>query len=32
MGSLNYHRPKTIKETLALMEKGVPLAGGTALT
>ncbi len=32
MGSLTYHRPKTIKETLALMEKGVPLAGGTALT
>lgn len=32
MGSLNYHRPKTVKETLALMEKGVPLAGGTALT
>lgn len=32
MGSLNYHRPKTIKEALALMEKGVPLAGGTALT
>lgn len=32
MGSLNYHRPKTIKETLVLMEKGVPLAGGTALT
>jgi carbon-monoxide dehydrogenase medium subunit len=32
MGSLNYHRPKTIKETLALMEKGVPLAGGTVLT
>jgi len=32
MGSLSYHRPKTIKETLALMEKGVPLAGGTALT
>ncbi len=31
MGSLNYHRPKTIKEALALMEKGVPLAGGTAL-
>lgn len=32
MGSLSYFRPKTIKETLALMEKGVPLAGGTALT
>ncbi len=32
MGSLNYHRPKTIKETLVLMEKGMPLAGGTALT
>ena len=32
MGSLNYHRPKTIKETLALLEKGVPLAGGTVLT
>ena len=32
MGSLNYHRPKTINETLALMEKGVPLAGGTVLT
>ncbi|MCK5634143.1 MAG: FAD binding domain-containing protein [Anaerolineales bacterium] len=32
MGSLKYHRPKTIKEAVALMEKGVPLAGGTALT
>ncbi|HUS84735.1 MAG TPA: FAD binding domain-containing protein [Anaerolineales bacterium] len=32
MGSLKYHRPKTIEETLALMEEGVPLAGGTALT
>ncbi|MEE8119918.1 MAG: FAD binding domain-containing protein [Anaerolineales bacterium] len=32
MGSLSYYRPKTIKETLVLMEKGVPLAGGTALT
>jgi len=32
MGSLIYHRPKTIKEAVALMDKGVPLAGGTALT
>jgi len=32
MGSLKYHRPKTLKEAVALMDKGVPLAGGTALT
>ena len=33
MGLLKYHRPKTIEETLALMDKGgVPLAGGTSLT
>ncbi|HET7011679.1 MAG TPA: FAD binding domain-containing protein [Anaerolineales bacterium] len=32
MPSLKYFRPKTIDEALALLEQGVPLAGGTALT
>lgn len=32
MGSMKYHRPQTVKETLALMDKGTLLGGGTALT
>jgi CO/xanthine dehydrogenase FAD-binding subunit len=32
MPSLKYFRPKTLEEALALLEQGVPLAGGTALT
>jgi CO/xanthine dehydrogenase FAD-binding subunit len=32
MPSLKYFRPKTMNEALALLEQGVPLAGGTALT
>lgn len=32
MSPLEYYRPKTLEEALALLERGVPLAGGTALT
>lgn len=32
MASLEYHRPKTLDEALALLTQGVPLAGGTRLT
>lgn len=32
MSPLVYHRPKTMEEAIALLEQGVPLAGGTALT
>lgn len=32
MSPLAYHRPQTIEEAIALLEQGVPLAGGTALT
>jgi CO/xanthine dehydrogenase FAD-binding subunit len=32
MPSLKYFRPKTLDEALTLLEQGVPLAGGTALT
>lgn len=32
MSRLEYLRPKTIEEATALMYRGVPLAGGTALT
>lgn len=32
MPSLKYFRPKTFEEALALLEQGVPLAGGTTLT
>src|SRR3990170_303911 len=32
MPSLKYFRPKTVDEALSLLEQGVPLAGGTALT
>jgi carbon-monoxide dehydrogenase medium subunit len=32
MSPLVYHRPKTIEEAIVLLERGVPLAGGTALT
>jgi len=32
MASLEYHRPKTLDEALALLTEGVPLAGGTRLT
>jgi probable selenate reductase FAD-binding subunit len=31
MSDLQYHRPTTLKEALKLLEKGIPLAGGTAL-
>jgi probable selenate reductase FAD-binding subunit len=29
---LEYHRPKTVAEALELLDRGVPLAGGTELT
>jgi carbon-monoxide dehydrogenase medium subunit len=32
MSPLIYYRPKTMDEAIALLEQGVPLAGGTALT
>lgn len=32
MPSLKYFRPKTMDEAMALLEQGVPLAGGTGLT
>ncbi|MFV1858892.1 MAG: xanthine dehydrogenase family protein subunit M [Anaerolineales bacterium] len=32
MTSLEYHRPQTLDEALELLERGVPLAGGTWLT
>lgn len=32
MTSLTYHRPQSIEEAVELVEAGVPLAGGTALT
>jgi CO/xanthine dehydrogenase FAD-binding subunit len=32
MTSFQYHRPKTLAEALELLDRGVPLAGGTALT
>ena len=32
MAALEYHRPKTLNEALELLERGVPLAGGTHLT
>jgi CO/xanthine dehydrogenase FAD-binding subunit len=31
MSDLQYHRPKTLKEALKLLDQGIPLAGGTAL-
>lgn len=30
--NLEYHRPQTIEEAVQLLERGVPLAGGTAVT
>ena len=32
MCPFEYHRPKTVAETLELLDRGVPLAGGTELT
>lgn len=32
MCPFEYHRPKTVAEALELLERGVPLAGGTELT
>jgi probable selenate reductase FAD-binding subunit len=32
MCPLEYHRPKTLTEALELLDRGVPLAGGTELT
>jgi probable selenate reductase FAD-binding subunit len=32
MSPFEYHRPKTLDEALELLQRGVPLAGGTALT
>jgi CO/xanthine dehydrogenase FAD-binding subunit len=32
MHSFDYHRPKTLKEALDLLDHAVPLGGGTALT
>ena len=32
MPPLEYYRPKTLAEALTLLQRGVPLAGGTALT
>lgn len=32
MSSLEYFRPQTIEEALVLLERGVPLAGGTVIT
>ncbi len=32
MPPLDYYRPKTLAEALTLLQQGVPLAGGTALT
>ncbi len=32
MSPLEYHRPKTLEEALELLQKGIPLAGGTAIT
>ena len=32
MCPLEYHRPKTLAEALELLDRGVPLAGGTELT
>jgi CO/xanthine dehydrogenase FAD-binding subunit len=32
MTSLTYHRPQTLDEALALLERGLPLGGGTWLT
>lgn len=31
MKALTYHRPQTIDEAIALLQEGVPLAGGTSL-
>ncbi len=31
MSPLEYHRPKNLQEAIALLQAGVPLAGGTAL-
>lgn len=31
MSDLRYHRPKTLKEALKLLDQAIPLAGGTAL-
>jgi len=32
MSPFEYHRPKTIEAALELLQKGIPLAGGTAIT
>src|SRR3990172_1855176 len=32
MTAFEYHRPKSLAEALALLERGRPLAGGTSLT
>jgi CO/xanthine dehydrogenase FAD-binding subunit len=32
MCPFEYHRPKTVAEALELLDRGVPLAGGTELT
>lgn len=32
MSSLEYFRPKTVEEALALLDRGIPLAGGTVVT
>ncbi len=32
MGSLEYHRPRTLEDALNLLEQGVPLGGGTHLS
>ncbi len=32
MSTLEYHKPKTVEEALGLLDRGIPLAGGTAIT
>jgi probable selenate reductase FAD-binding subunit len=32
MSQLEYYRPETIEEALELLQRGIPLAGGTAIT